>query len=76
MTCRRARRRILGEWQGIGRLIPHRAGWGASAALIASSYAILIILAVLPFFAATRFAQLIPEFSGALDTAAIGMAEV
>ena len=51
------------------------AGWVATTALIASSYAILILMAGLLFFAATRFAQLIPEFSGALDAAATGLAE-
>jgi AI-2 transport protein TqsA len=51
------------------------AGWVATIALIASTYAILIFMAVLLFFAATRFAQLVPEFSGALDSAATGLAE-
>jgi len=55
------------------RTIVHRGtGVGAlsTAALIAACYSILIAMAALLVFAATRFVQLIPEFSDDLEAAA------
>lgn len=52
-----------------------RAQWVATVALMASSYSILIVMAVLLFAAASQFAQLVPEFYGALESAATSAAD-
>ena len=51
-------------------------GFLATAALVAVCYSIVIAMAALLFFAATRFAQLLPEYSDDLENAPRGLADL